>query len=72
MSKYLPGMTVKVIDPTSKYFGQTGTIYSNYRSGLEAQAYGVRFDDGKEFWVRETDLEYVDAGSVLSYGDCPA
>jgi predicted O-methyltransferase YrrM len=56
-SKFQPNMVVKVINPESKYFDQTGQVYSNYRSGSEPQAYGVRFKDGAEFWVRETELE---------------
>ncbi len=57
VTKYLPGVSVMVINPESKYFEQVGEVYDNYRSGLEPQAYGVRFDDGSEFWIKETDLE---------------
>lgn len=60
MTKFTVGMSVKVINPNSKYFGQIGQVYSNYRSGLEPQAYGVRFADGSEFWVLETDLDFAD------------
>jgi hypothetical protein len=55
-AKFQLDTLVKVIDPQSKYFGQVGRVYSNYRSGLEPQAYGVHFDDGNEFWIHETDL----------------
>ena len=60
MTKFEVSMSVNVINPESKYFGQTGQVYSNYRSGLEAQAYGIRFDDGNQFWVLETDLDFSD------------
>lgn len=60
MTKFTLDMSVKVIDPNSKYFGQVGQVYDNYRSGQESQAYGVRFDDGGEFWVLETDLDFAD------------
>lgn len=69
MAKFAIGDCVQIINPLRPDFGYLGQVTCDYRSGLEPQAYGVKFGDStehKEYWVSEVDLRQVDIDALLA------
>ncbi len=69
MAKFAIGDCVQIINPLRPDFGDLGQVTNDYRSGLEPQAYGIKFGDGTEnrlYWVSEADLRLVDIDALLA------
>jgi len=67
MAKFAIGEVVQIINPLRPDFGDLGQVTNDYRSGLESQAYAIRFAGrDRDYWYLESDLRTIDVDALLA------